>query len=630
MKDVGSNRVVCCKFVCLSDIIKLLPDAVANQIAAGEVVQRPASAVKELLENSLDAGATQIRLIIKEGGSGLMQVIDNGHGMSETDARMCWERHATSKIKTANDLFSLYTFGFRGEALASIAAVAQVEMKTRREQDDTAVYIRIEGGEVLEQTITAAPVGTSIAIKNLFYNIPARRNFLKSASVETRHIIEEFQRQALAHPQIALSMFNNGAEVYDLKPATLQQRIAEVLGNKKQDELLALEEETELVSLAGYVGSPSMAKRTRGEQYLFVNGRFIRSAYFNHAIQSAYEGLTEEGTHPLFVLFMHLNPARIDVNVHPTKTEVKFEDEKHIYNIIKAAVRKVLGAFVIQPDMDLFGDMSGIEAFFNQPALGKAEMESHPYLKPPTQTGYNPFKADDTGYNRNANRDWQRILGSLEQSDTITTESKQNPEPGLLPTTESAPAIEEVFRLNGGFLAARIMGELYIVDQRAAHVKLLYHDFLNALEKNAGHSQQLLFPCTLELNPAKLATALDMMDDLKSLGFDVSHFGGNTLIINGVPAELGKGNEAKAIETLIEDFTQTQGDMRMKRHESLALSMARQAAVNTMELMPQEAMKQLIARLFVLAEKQYGPDKRPVFMKFAAESLFELFRKGKF
>lgn len=614
----------------MSDIIKLLPDAVANQIAAGEVVQRPASAVKELLENSLDAGATEIRLIIKEGGSGLMQVIDNGQGMSETDARMCWERHATSKIKTANDLFSLNTFGFRGEALASIAAVAQVEMKTRREQDDTAIYIRIEGSQVLEQTITAAPVGTSIAIKNLFYNIPARRNFLKSASVETRHIIEEFQRQSLAHPQIAFSMFNNGAEVYDLKPSTLQQRIADVLGNKKQDELLALEEETELVSLAGYVGSPSMSKRTRGEQYLFVNGRFIRSAYFNHAIQSAYEGLSEEGTHPLFVLFMHLNPARIDVNVHPTKTEVKFEDEKHIYNIIKAAVRKVLGAFVIQPDMNLFGDMSGIEAFFNQPALGKAELESHPYLKPPAQTGYNPFQSDDTGYNRNANRDWQRILGSLEQSDVITTSSRHSPEPALLPTENEAPAVEEVFRLNGGFMAAKVAGELYIIDQRAAHIKLLFHDFLKALEKNAGQCQQLLFPCTLELNPAKMATALDMLEDLKALGFDVSHFGGNTLIINGVPAELGKGNEVKSIETLIEDFTQTQGDMRMKRHESLALSMARQSAVNTDEIMPREAMQQLIARLFSLPEAQYGPDKRPVFMKFAADYLFDLFRKGKF
>jgi DNA mismatch repair protein MutL len=614
----------------LSDIIKLLPDAVANQIAAGEVVQRPASAVKELLENSLDAGATQIRLIIKDGGSGLIQVIDNGKGMSETDARMCWERHATSKIKTANDLFALNTFGFRGEALASIAAVAQVEMKTRREQDDTAVYIRIEGSEVLEQSITAAPVGTSIAIKNLFYNIPARRNFLKSATVETRHIIEEFQRQALAHPQIAFSMFNNGADVYDLKPATLQQRIADVLGSKKQEELLALQEETELVTLAGFVGSPALAKRTRGEQYLFVNGRFIRSAYFNHAIQSAYEGLAEEGSHALFVLFMHIDPARIDVNVHPTKTEVKFEDEKHIYNIIKAAVRKVLGSFVVQPDMDIFGGMEGIEAFFNQPALGKTEMENHPYLKPPAKTNYNPFSSDDTGYNRNANRDWQRILGSLDQSDTITTGSRQMPEPGLLPVNPEQPEVEEVFRVQAGFLAAKIGGELYIVDQRAAHVKLLYHDFLQALEKNAGQTQQLLFPCTLELNQAKLATALDMLEDLKSLGFDVSHFGGNTLIINGVPAELGKGNEAKTIETLIEDFIQTQGDMRMKRHESLALSMARQAAVNTQEVMSREAMQQLIARLFLLPEKQYGPDKRPVFMKFAAEYLFELFRKGKF
>ncbi|MBL7811815.1 MAG: DNA mismatch repair endonuclease MutL, partial [Bacteroidetes bacterium] len=350
----------------MADFIKLLPDSVANQIAAGEVVQRPASAVKELLENSLDAGATDIRLLIKDGGTTLIQVIDNGSGMSDTDARMCWERHATSKINTAHDLFALRTFGFRGEALASIAAVAQVEMKTRREKDDAATLIRIEGSEVLEQSLTAAPVGTSIAIKNLFFNIPARRNFLKTIPVESRHVMEEFQRQALAHPQVAFSMFNNGNEVFILKPATLAQRIADVLGRTKDTDLLELTEPTEIVSISGYVGIPSVSKKTRGDQYFFVNGRFIRSPYFNHAVQSAYEGLADPGSYPLFVLNLTIDPAKVDVNVHPTKTEVKFEDEKHIYNILKSAVRKALGSFVIQPDMELFG-MGGLESFLNQP-----------------------------------------------------------------------------------------------------------------------------------------------------------------------------------------------------------------------------------------------------------------------
>lgn len=606
----------------LSDVIKLLPDSVANQIAAGEVVQRPASAVKELLENCLDAGATDIRLLIKDGGSTLIQVIDNGRGMSETDARMCWERHATSKISRAQDLFSLNTYGFRGEALASIAAVAQVEMKTRREQDDAAVFIRIEGSTVLEQSLTAAPVGTSIAVRNLFYNIPARRNFLKSISVETRHILEEFQRQSLAHPQIAFSMFNQGSEVYDLKPGSLKQRIADVLSGKKADDLLSVNEDTELVQITGYVGAPSAVRKTRGEQYLYVNGRFIRSPYFQHAIQAAYDGLTEEGCYPLFCLFIHLDPAKVDVNVHPTKTEVKFEDEKHIYNIIKAAVRKVLGQFVVQPDLDVFGGMGGLEDFLSSSApIHRTQQGFQEFQQPQTQTRYNPF---EEGYSRPQNTDWQKILGSIEQ-----TGSKGIPvEESLLPTS-SEWKVESVFSLLSGYLVAKINGALILVDKRAAHVKLLYEDFLKGLRQKGGHCQQLLFPITVELNQAWLHTALDLMDDFKSLGFDVSHFGGNTLMISGIPAELQRGNESRVLESLLEDYLQTQGDMKLNRHESLALSMARQAAVSADSNMNSQEAEQLIIRLFYLQENQWSPDAKPVWIKFGDELLFELFRKQK-
>jgi DNA mismatch repair protein MutL len=611
----------------LSDVIKLLPDSVANQIAAGEVVQRPASAAKELLENCLDAGATEIRLLIKDGGSTLIQVIDNGRGMSETDARMCWERHATSKISRAQDLFSLNTYGFRGEALASIAAVAQVEMKTRREQDDAAVFIRIEGSTVLEQSLTAAPVGTSIAVRNLFYNIPARRNFLKSISVETRHILEEFQRQALAHPQIAFSMFNQGSEVYDLKPATLKQRIADVLSGKKADDLLAVNEDTELVQITGYVGAPASVRKTRGEQYLYVNGRFIRSPYFQHAIQAAYEGLTEEGSYPLFCLFIHLDPAKVDVNVHPTKTEVKFEDEKHIYNIIKAAVRKVLGQFVVQPDLDVFGGMGGLEDFLNASApIQRTRQDFQEFQQPQTQTRYNPF---EEGYTRPQNQDWQKILGSIEQTGSITTGSKGIPEEENLLPVSSEWKIESVFSLSSGYLAAKINGSLVLVDKRAAHIKVLYDGFLRGLRQQAGHCQQLLFPMTIELNQAWLHTALELMDDFKALGFDIGHFGGNTLMISGIPAELERGSESRVLEALLEDYLQTQGDLKLSRHESLALSMARQAAVSADTPMNTREAEQLITRLFSVQENQWSTDAKPVWIKFGDELLFELFRKQK-
>ncbi|MFN4914163.1 MAG: DNA mismatch repair endonuclease MutL [Sphingomonadales bacterium] len=611
----------------MSDVIKLLPDSVANQIAAGEVVQRPASAAKELLENCLDAGATEIRLLIKDGGSTLIQVIDNGRGMSETDARMCWERHATSKISRAQDLFSLNTYGFRGEALASIAAVAQVEMKTRREQDDAAVFIRIEGSTVLEQSLTAAPVGTSIAVRNLFYNIPARRNFLKSISVETRHILEEFQRQALAHPQIAFSMFNQGSEVYDLKPATLKQRIADVLSGKKADDLLAVNEDTELVQITGYVGAPASVRKTRGEQYLYVNGRFIRSPYFQHAIQAAYEGLTEEGSYPLFCLFIHLDPAKVDVNVHPTKTEVKFEDEKHIYNIIKAAVRKVLGQFVVQPDLDVFGGMGGLEDFLNASApIQRTRQDFQEFQQPQTQTRYNPF---EEGYTRPQNQDWQKILGSIEQTGSITTGSKGIPEEENLLPVSSEWKIESVFSLSSGYLAAKINGSLVLVDKRAAHIKVLYDGFLRGLRQQAGHCQQLLFPMTIELNQAWLHTALELMDDFKALGFDIGHFGGNTLMISGIPAELERGSESRVLEALLEDYLQTQGDLKLSRHESLALSMARQAAVSADTPMNTREAEQLITRLFSVQENQWSTDAKPVWIKFGDELLFELFRKQK-
>lgn len=612
----------------MSDIIKLLPDSVANQIAAGEVVQRPASAVKELLENSLDAGSTHIKLLIKDGGITLMQVIDNGGGMSETDARMCWERHATSKINTAHDIYALQTFGFRGEALASIAAVAQVEMKTRRHEDDAATYIRIEGSKVMEQNLVTAPVGTSISIKNLFFNIPARRNFLKSISVETRHIMEEFQRQALAHPGVAFEMYNNGSETFDLKPADLEQRIKDVLGVNKP--LLEVREETEIVGIQGYVGMPEAARKTKGDQYFFVNSRFIRSPYFNHAVQGAFEGLAEENSYPLFVLHLHIDPSKVDVNVHPTKTEVKFEDDRHIYNIIKAAVRKTLGSHIMQPDMELFGN-GGLEDFL-KPDLSsqdRSHVANHNYNNHEIKTPqYNPFSEGHSSQYQKK-QDWTKILGPVDSDLGGVKWPGNEAETSPFNPKELVPEVKEVFQLGNQYIVARINEELYIVDPHLAHEKILYTQFRAYLETHKGACQQLLFPRTAELNPARLQTLLELLDDFRALGFDISHFGGNAVIINGLPPELNRSDEAKVLERMIEDYENTQGELKLKKHDSLALSLARQTAVPVGTRLDPAMQRSLVEGLFEHPEKHFTFDSKPVMIKIGMELLYDIFRKQK-
>jgi DNA mismatch repair protein MutL len=612
----------------VSDIIKLLPDSVANQIAAGEVVQRPASAVKELLENSLDAGATHIKLIIKDGGSTLIQVIDNGGGMSETDARMCWERHATSKINTALDIYALRTFGFRGEALASIAAVAQVEMKTRRNNDDAATLIRIEASKVLEQNIISAPYGTSISVKNLFYNIPARRNFLKSASVETRHIIEEFQRQALAHPDIYFQLYNNQNNTFDLKPADNETRIKEVLGISKP--LLEVNEETEIVGIHGFIGLPETARKSKGDQYFFVNGRFIRSAYFNHAIQSAYVGLLEDNAYPLFVLNLSIDPSKVDVNVHPTKTEVKFEDDRHIYNIIKAAVRKTLGNHIVQPDAELFG-LGGIEAFLKQDLpISKNEMQQGNYntenhsLRP----AYDPFKANSPNpYQKK--QDWSKVFGHTDTETEGYNREVETSKELNLGIADKVPEITEVFQLGNQFIVAKIQEELFVLDPHLAHEKILFAHFKKYLQNQSGSCQQLLFPRTINLNPSKLNLLLELMDDFKSMGFDMSHFGGNTIIINGLPPELNRADENKILEKMLEDYENTQGELKLAKHDSLALSLARQTAIPRGVRIEPEMQKFLVEGVFASRENEFTFDNRAVMIKIGTELLYDIFRKQK-
>lgn len=661
----------------MSGIIKLLPDAVANQIAAGEVVQRPANAVKELLENSLDAGATSISLLIRDGGITSMQVVDNGRGMSEFDARLCWERHATSKIRKAEDLFALHTYGFRGEAMASIAAVAQVEMKTKRKDDEVAQYIRIEGSEVLEQRVDAAPDGTSITIKNLFYNIPARRNFLKSIAVETKHIVEEFVRQAMANPSVEFVFYNNQQEVYRFPIQTLKDRLLATLNRKSPSDLLEIHEDTELVKISGFAGIPNLSKRTRGDQYFFVNGRFIRSPYFHHAVQAAYEGLIEADHHATYAIYLELNPAKVDVNVHPTKTEVKFEDEKHIYNLIKAAARKALGGFVIQPDLGL-GDSvnqdhwqqltdfkpqnhpnwnAGLDKPFssdggfgssksvgnggggNGSGLGgnsggfggNGSGNSH------QKSGYNPFSSPDQGaYRRNHGSDWQKVLGSVDISNQhIQTglesignvENTEQTQP--LFSQESGIQITPGFPWGDKYWVVLINHKLTVVHVQYAQQHWMYQQYLQSLEARRGSTQSLLFPRMVELSPTHLTLALDLLPELGSLGFDINHFGGNSLIINGMPSQLLQGDEQKLLEQLLDDYAQTQGDLKLGKYQSMALTMSRYASRKGSSDISGEEIKHLLNQIFQLDQWEITFDGKVIFMEIGLTQLFDHFNKGR-
>lgn len=606
----------------MSGIIKLLSDAVANQIAAGEVVQRPASAVKELLENSIDAGATEVKLLIKDGGSTLMQVIDNGKGMSETDARLCWERHATSKIRKAQDLFSLNTYGFRGEALASIAAVAQVEMKTRRPEDSVATYIRIEGSEVLDVKIESAPIGTSISIKNLFYNIPARRNFLKSIAVETKHIFEEFQRQALANPNIAFKLYNNGNEIFNFPIRPLKDRIAGVLGIKDPENLIDFAEDTEISAFNGFLGKPEKSRKTRGDQYFFVNNRFIKSPYFHHAVMQAYDGQIEPESYPLYVIFINVSPDKVDVNVHPTKTEVKFEDEKHIYNLLKVSVKKALGQSILPTSDGLF-DIDNFSKWSNN-------LNNSGTSIPSSQPKYNPFGNSNPTNQRFQNQDWQKILGPIDpvrtphQSLPPKLASAFNQDQVSLIPQDNSLNIQGFFQHNERFLVASLNNHLYLIDIKLARQHILFNQFQEQLAQHKSSSQQLLFPKTLEFQPSKMGLLLELMDEFKFLGFDLGHFGGNTIIINGIPPQIN-GNEEKIIEKMIDDYEITQGDLKLSKNDSLALSLSRLTAQN--HQLNQTECEYLIKELFSLPSFQYTFDGKTICVHLNNEILFDLFKR---
>lgn len=618
----------------MSDIIQLLPDSVANQIAAGEVVQRPASAVKELLENAIDAGANKIQLILKDAGKALIQVIDNGSGMSVTDARMCFERHATSKVRKAEDLFAIRTMGFRGEAMASIAAIAQVEMKTRRHDDELGTLIEIEGSTFIKQEPVASSEGTSICIKNLFFNTPARRNFLKSNPAEMRHVLDEFQRVSLAHPEIAFSLHHDGVEIYRLPSSVLKQRIVHLFGNNYNQRLIPVEEETSIINLKGYIGKPEFAKKTRGEQFFFVNNRFIRDPYLNHAVSKAYEELLQDDHFPLYVLFIDIDPANIDVNVHPTKTEIKYLDEKSIYAIIHSAVKRSLGRFNISPTID-FDQETGFSGMITPKAPDE--------IVPPSisfNPDFNPFSGDKTASSRASYAGGSNWGGGISPStknwgSLYEIANHQEPEqtaleiPGEVQDDTFVPVQKLLMQVHNRYIISQIKSGLMVVDQQAAHERILYERFIVHLEDRKGASQQSLFPQTVTLSPNDYELAKSLLEDIKSLGFEVREFGKNTLVIEGIPVDLGSSNinETQLFEHLIEGFKNSQQELKLDKRDALAKSMARNSAIKNGTVLSQAEMNTLIEQLFACKSPNFSISGKPVVQTIGLTELDKKFDK---
>ncbi|MBS1525402.1 MAG: DNA mismatch repair endonuclease MutL [Bacteroidetes bacterium] len=618
----------------MPDIIQLLPDSVANQIAAGEVVQRPASAVKELIENSIDAGADKIQLILKDAGKSLIQVIDNGCGMSLTDARMCFERHATSKIRKAEDLFAIRTMGFRGEAMASIAAISHVELKTRRHEDELGTCITIEGSEVIGQQPCSVPTGTSICVKNLFYNTPARRNFLKSNPVEMRHIIDEFQRVALSHPDISFILHHDGQEVYHLPPTSLKQRIIHLFGGNYNQRLVPVEEDTSIIKLRGYVGKPEFARKTRGEQFFFVNNRFIRDAYLNHAVLTAFEELLPEESFPLYVLFIDIDPSKIDINVHPTKTEIKYQDEKSIYAIIRSAVKRALGKYNITPTID-FDQENSIGHLITpkpsdqivQPTIS-FNPDFNPFANEKSSEREIPFLRN-TGEHRKTPipQNWETLYEISKRETSIQPEMHQQQTVALEDQEVNKPSERQLFQVHGRYILSQIKSGFMLINQQAAHERILYERFLQQLENHSGTSQQSLFPQSVTLNAADYELLRELLPDIRALGFDIREFGKNTVVVDGIPADLGNVSEHTLLEHLLEGFKNNLSVLKLDKRDNLARSLARNASIKSGVKLSLEEMNLLIDQLFACAMPNIALNGKPVITTFTLAELAERFEK---
>lgn len=623
----------------MSDTIHLLPDHIANQIAAGEVIQRPASAVKELMENAVDAGATQIKLIVNDAGKALIQVIDNGKGMSVTDAQNAFARHATSKISTIEDLFQIRTMGFRGEALASIAAVAQVSLKTKRSEDELGTLVEIENSKVTACSSIAQETGTSISMKNLFFNVPARRNFLKSNAAELKHIIEEFTRVALSFPEIFFSLTSNGQDVYHWEGGSFKQRAIQVLGNNYQTKLVTVGEQTDYLTVSGFVGKPETARKTRSDQYFFVNRRFIKSAYLHHAVANAFEGLLPKDSYPSYIIYIDVDPSQIDINVHPTKQEIKFEDDKIIYAFVQAAVKHALAQFSVAPSLDFSLDaniqqLDAIQKPFTTDKIQTATSNSlYAGFTQKNQAHFIPKSSRDN------DTDWKSFFtnipstssGTSEISETTTsTESYivKASSMGLYKEEEGLSVIEDalLLQLHNTYIIAPTQSGCIILHQQLAHERVLYEKYQKA-STHPHATQKSLFPVVLELSPSDAILLDEMLEDLSIIGYEIESFGSNSFIIQGIPADVLSGNEKNAIELLLEQFKHFTGEVKYSKREKLIRCMSRQMAIKAGKSLSQKEMHSIIQSLSDCDIPNVTASGAPTYIEFKESYLDGLFSR---
>ncbi len=603
----------------MSSIIQLLPDHVANQIAAGEVVQRPASVVKELLENAVDAQATEIKLLIKEAGKSLVQVIDNGIGMSVTDARMCFERHATSKIRLAEDLFQLNTKGFRGEALASIAAIAHVELKTRQSDDQLGTQIVIEGSKIVSQQPSVTPQGTSIAVKNLFFNIPARRNFLKSDVVENKHVIDEFQRVVLAHPNIHFFLYINGNELYNLPAGNLRQRIVAVFSGKTNERILPVQEHTDVVAINGFIGKPEFAKKSRTEQFLFVNDRFIKSGYLHHAIMGGFEGLIREGMQPSYFIYLQIDPKHLDINIHPTKTEIKFDDEHTIYAILRSAVKHCLGQFKVAPAIDFEKDPSLETPYdfykkeINLPSIG-ADPNFNPF-------GEAPKSPKQASFSKGIEPSWKALYSDLPAEFPVIEAEFLPSQTKLFADEQSQLDFSNVQQLFNRYIVAKTANGLLIVDQNKAHQRILYENFLRNITVSKGFSQQLLFPLSMQLNGPMKMIFNDISDALFNIGFQFEASDAETISIMGIPTMIQESEAEDVIKQLITVISEGQVFDAFDLNDKIAKSLAMSVAIRNGQFLSQHEMDAVLQNLFSCMDHSVSPFGKPIHFTFTQEDL---------
>ncbi len=622
----------------MSSIIQLLPDHVANQIAAGEVVQRPASVVKELLENAVDAKATDIKLIIKDAGKSLIQVVDNGIGMSITDSRLCFERHATSKIRQAEDLFSLYTKGFRGEALASIAAIAHVEMKTKQEQDELGTHCIVEGSKFMSQDPAVMPKGTSFLVKNLFFNIPARRNFLKSDTVEYRHIVDEFQRVALAHPSIHFTMYHNGSEMFNLPISNFRQRIVTVFSGKTNEKLVPIAEETEIVNLHGFIGKPEFSKKNRGEQFFFVNNRYIKSGYLHHAVMAGYEGLLKDGAQPSYFIYLDVPPHTIDINIHPTKTEIKFDDEHALYAILRSSIKHSLGQFNVSPVLDFDRDPN-----LDTPYEYQNKTVDFPTIQ--VDSSYNPF-SDEAGVNQHERKSvdgfsssnnykkseilpsWESLYVGVQQSGQEITEMTFENDAvtsSLFEENEIEQEVKRTYQIQKKYIVSPIKSGMVIINQKRAHERILYEEYLRSMTVQQASSQKMLFPLQLSFSKTEIQLLTELRTSLESMGFIFDAIKDDAVVISGIPLTVAESQIALVVDELLSDLQHGIPASSFCQNDTIAKSIAKSLAVKTGTYLTEKEQENLVHNLFACKEPNVSPSQKPTFITMSVSDIDKKF-----